>query len=305
MWVFVFFMGQFVLQDLQLLGVIGIMKYLKRNNMKNVHILPTDKPSRLFIAENDIEMFILSNKYELGNKLCQNQNIYITSDEEIKDGDFVLYTKGINIHYAKIIDDGDIELANIKDSGVLKVILTTDQDLIKDCIQSIPDEFLEWFVKNPSCESVEVEAKWFTYMEYKIIIPKEEPKQESVFENARLVLREHITTNKEQVARDLQEMREKSSSRDLPLKEAAENYYDIIAEKSSLYGRDEYIAYSQGVQDGVKFQQERMYSEEDMKQFAFECVANFLSNNDNKVEIKLVDVIIDRVNNQFEQFKKK
>jgi hypothetical protein len=50
---------------------------------------------------------------------------------------------------------------------------------------------------------------------------------------------------------------------------------------------------------------ERMYSEEDMKQFAFECVANFLSNNDNKVEIKLVDVIIDRLNNQFEQFKKK
>ena len=49
------------------------------------------------------------------------------------------------------------------------------------------------------------------------------------------------------------------------LEEAAENHYDIIAEKSSLYGRDEYIAYSQGVQDGVKFQQERMYSEEDMK----------------------------------------
>jgi 6-phosphogluconate dehydrogenase len=55
----------------------------------------------------------------------------------------------------------------------------------------------------------------------------------------------------------------------------------------------------------AKWQAERMYSEEDLKQFAFECVANFLSNNDNKVEIKLVDVIIDRVNNKFEQFKKK
>jgi hypothetical protein len=57
--------------------------------------------------------------------------------------------------------------------------------------------------------------------------------------------------------------------------------------------------------DYVAKKQERMYSEEDMKQFAFECVANFLSNNDNKVEIKLVDVIIDRLNPQFEQFKKK
>jgi hypothetical protein len=55
---------------------------------------------------------------------------------------------------------------------------------------------------------------------------------------------------------------------------------------------------------GAKWQQERMYSEEEVKQFAFECVANFLSNDDNKVEIKLVDVIIDRVNNKFEKFKK-
>ena len=51
--------------------------------------------------------------------------------------------------------------------------------------------------------------------------------------------------------------------------------------------------------------EQQSYSEEDVKQFAFECVANFLSNDDNKVEIKLVDVIIDRLNNKFEQFKKK
>ncbi len=54
-----------------------------------------------------------------------------------------------------------------------------------------------------------------------------------------------------------------------------------------------------------KWQAERMYSEEDMKQFAWQCVANFLSNRDNKVERKLVDVIIDRNNLEFEQFKKK
>jgi hypothetical protein len=35
-----------------------------------------------------------------------------------------------------------------------KIILTTDQDLIKDGVQAIDDEFLEWFVSNPSCEYI-------------------------------------------------------------------------------------------------------------------------------------------------------
>ena len=35
---------------------------------------------------------------------------------------------------------------------------------------------------------------------------------QSIFENSKLVLREHIIANKEQVARDLQEMREKSNN---------------------------------------------------------------------------------------------
>jgi hypothetical protein len=57
--------------------------------------------------------------------------------------------------------------------------------------------------------------------------------------------------------------------------------------------------------EGAKYMAERSYSEEDMKQFAWECVANFLSNNVNEVEMALVEVIIDRNNKQFEQFKKK
>lgn len=55
----------------------------------------------------------------------------------------------------------------------------------------------------------------------------------------------------------------------------------------------------------IREEAKRMYSEENMKQFAFDCVANFLSNNDNKVEMELVEVIIDRNNKKFEQFKKK
>ena len=87
------------------------------------------------------------------------------------------------------------------------------------------------------------------------------------------------------------------------LEEAAEKVYPNDGFKDEIWAdigevfREKFI-------EGAKWQQERMYSEEDMKQFAFECVGKFLSNDDNKVEIKLVDVIIDRLNKHFEQFKK-
>ena len=50
--------------------------------MKNIHILPTDKPSRIFITKKEglgFDNQMLEN-IELD---CQNQNLYITSDEEI------------------------------------------------------------------------------------------------------------------------------------------------------------------------------------------------------------------------------
>jgi hypothetical protein len=64
-----------------------------------------------------------------------------------------------------------------------KIILTTDQELIKDGVQSIDDEFLEWFVKNPSCEYIQTtELSLFNgdtgqsgHYKYEIIIPQEEP----------------------------------------------------------------------------------------------------------------------------------
>ena len=87
------------------------------------------------------------------------------------------------------------------------------------------------------------------------------------------------------------------------LEEAAEKVYPNDGFKDEIWAdigevfREKFI-------EGAKWQQERMYSEEDMKQFAWECVANFLSNNVNEVEVALVEVIIDRNSKQFEQFKK-
>lgn len=62
-----------------------------------------------------------------------------------------------------------------------KIILTTDFDLIKDDVQAINNEFLEWFAKNPMCEhvqhyTVDKSTTLNTIIKYELIIPKEELK---------------------------------------------------------------------------------------------------------------------------------
>ena len=152
--------------------------------MKNLHLLYTDKLSRLFYLGSNLHL-------EQGQLIAPKnyQHIYITSDEEIKEGDWCLDIKRNIIFQSKRNEIGTSKKIPIiictyegcyiqKDCK--KIILTTNADLIDEGIQAIDDEFLEWFVKNPSCEEVEVQ-KWFDgvdFLEYKIIISKEEPKQE-------------------------------------------------------------------------------------------------------------------------------
>lgn len=155
--------------------------------MKNLHLIAADKPSSLYFSGNNSELLFLKGYFVHKTFNIKPQNIYITSDEEIKEGDwyiFPLYKKGFTIkrynsveHFSK---EPCISLANLK---AKKIILTTDQDLIKDGVQAIDDEFLEWFVKNPSCEWVDVwlmnkgynKQEDYPYQEhYLIIIPKEE-----------------------------------------------------------------------------------------------------------------------------------
>jgi hypothetical protein len=135
--------------------------------MRNVHILPTDKPSRLHLIE---DVLTFTNEYK--NSVCDSEvNIYITSNEEIKEGDWFYCFQNNNV------------LKCFKKEGLLlngyhtiyqKIILTTDPDLIADGVQAIDNEFLEWFVKNPSCESVEVFHQLHKDEPlYKIIIPQE------------------------------------------------------------------------------------------------------------------------------------
>jgi hypothetical protein len=77
-------------------------------------------------------------------------NIYITSDEEIRDNDYYLY----DYEVLKCDKTGtkDVTMAEI----CKKIILTTDPTLIADGVQVIDDDFLEWYVKNSSCEFVSI-----------------------------------------------------------------------------------------------------------------------------------------------------
>ena len=202
--------------------------------MKNLFLLPTDKPSRLWVNN-------LKRRYELETEPLIGSNtamhIYITSDEEINQqtkpcwcintikntwGTDLIYYLGSMPRYHYV--------------GFKKIILTTDPDLIKDGVQAIDDEFLEWFVKNPTCEWANVvkgkmqlndDGQCYGFLDmslYKIIIPKEEPKQQTI-------------------------------------KEAAEHY---AHNWFNMHETNNYKALMDGFIAGVEWQAKRMYSEEEV-----------------------------------------
>jgi len=245
--------------------------------IKNIHVLPT-KPSNK--TSNSIWIKETS-------AWC---NICITSDEEVKEGDFVPWknqifkvdsqnaysgTNNITLKYAK--------------KYCKKIILTTDQDLIKDGVQAITDEFLEWFVKNPNFEEVKIERVPFYIKEdyqhhvNKIIIPQEEPKQEL----ERGITITHV---------DKQET----------LEEAAEK---LVPEASCELNNSEASYWQQGWINGhtkgAKWQQERSYSEEEV----YKLLEKALVWEDNEDIGNLITaqktIRYSNFNHWFEQFKKK
>lgn len=125
--------------------------------MKNIHILRTDKPSRLHLwtDENGTRLELCELEY---SHTRNTQYLYITSDEVIKQGDWCIYHSGEVIKY----------LVKLNTDNLKKIILTTDQDLINDGVQIIRDEFLEWFVKNPTCEKIEIKKEMYMPFDGKV-----------------------------------------------------------------------------------------------------------------------------------------
>jgi hypothetical protein len=232
--------------------------------MKNIHIIPTDKPSRLHNKNGELGNYPSTKLYIEDFKGNQHNSfhIYITSDEEIKEGDYRL---NIQRGYFKKSDKEGLRYYNKKNNVFKKIILTPDVDLINDGIQAIDDEFLEWFVKNPSCEEVKVKEPLIvnvTDFGYKIIIPKEEPKQETL----------------EEASKDYIENTMKFSFNSLDTKTQANRMLKCA-------------------EFGAKWQAERMYSEEE--------VINFLGEREDYLGTHPSIFDYQDARDWFEQFKKK
>jgi hypothetical protein len=140
--------------------------------MKNIHLIPTEKPSRLMIDTIENKLYLQPILHEKTINVLP-QHIYITSDEEIKEGDFYI---GEGLARKNIFRWTESQVNSYPNAKKDVIILTTDQDLINDGVQPIDEDFLEWFVKNSSCETVEIENGWGLEVDietpyYKIIIP--------------------------------------------------------------------------------------------------------------------------------------
>lgn len=139
--------------------------------MKNLHVLPTDHPSRLRYNIKT-RIWELNEFHKYHTDIKSTHNIYITS--EMKTSDFA-----VNKCDSERLETIAKQFKNL----FKKIILTTDQKLISDGVQEIDDKFLEWFVENPSCEEVDIDevsvkVDLLEYKtSYKIIIPSEESKQ--------------------------------------------------------------------------------------------------------------------------------
>jgi hypothetical protein len=258
--------------------------------MKNIHILPTDKPSRLSILN--------SGKLNLGAEIISSsnsrpQNIFFTSDEEIKEGDWVIenHTFKREPYIGKCFypkNDGTVtdevlkrDLLSVNYEGhyetlarkhnCKKIILTTDQDLIKDGVQSIDDTFLEWFVKNPSCEEVEVEPDYDEIRGdyYRIVILQEETKSNCP----------KCRTTDFDNCHSIQCPMRKKEPKQKTIEEAADLW---ATDTKNVHPADSFIAKKSFIQ-GDKSQQEQdknKYSEEDMINFADFKTGNLMKHVD-------------------------
>ena len=106
--------------------------------MKNLHVLPTDHPSRLRYNIKT-RIWELNEFHKYHTDIKSTHNIYITSEEDIKEGDyFIAYS--VTIDKKPYISCASEYKERKKEKG--KIILTTDQDLIADGIEQISEDVL-------------------------------------------------------------------------------------------------------------------------------------------------------------------
>ena len=254
--------------------------------MKNIHVLPTHKPSQLHLwtDENGSRLELCELEY---SHTRNTQNIYITSDEEIKEGDWCIE---LNLG-GKIIEVFKCKGMLSPESIIKKIILTTDQDLIKDGVQDIVSHFLEWFIKNPSCEFVKTKYiktpdavfrdRDVPYSYYQIIIPKEEQKQalidmmksdeESGLYDQEIKLEDIFNDEKRQGVKDLIDAHKQDDENYLDSFGVTKTQFEVYRNFNKQETLEEAVNAFKKTDvyiNEIKQKQERRYSEEDMNDYA-------------------------------------
>ena len=161
--------------------------------MKNIFLIPTPNESRLWrdLDSNKLRFDNISTPNSNECTKCSNEYMYITTDSKFVRDEYI--TDGIEVIKAtpKLVNaQGLVDRRDWK-----KILMTTDPELIKDGVHPIGEDFLQWFVENPTCIKVEVVYGLFNPMgrqvdpndlgqnhskcvwKYKIITTKEEQKQ--------------------------------------------------------------------------------------------------------------------------------
>jgi hypothetical protein len=288
--------------------------------MKNIHLIPTDKPSRLHLGNSGLVLCDLN----FGKNTINGQNIYITNSEEINERDWVVTpNKNIMLVTTKYATESSFMIGNSKHKGApyyiefcRKIILTTDQDLIAEGVQAIDDEFLEWFVKNPSCESVEIDLvpvnefgseitvggygfdKFIYKIIYKIIIPQKEPKQ-FVGRGMTYIMGKEPNPKEEPKISPLVEELTGVIKIDETLEEAAERIFrepfrkNLTLEEITIDGKDAVNC----MLSLADWQAERMYTEEEVRKISIDFFFHWWNTRGNNTE--------QGFDEWFEKFKKK
>lgn len=263
--------------------------------MKNIYLIETNKPSR--ICFRNYYFINKDNITEYSN--VQFQNIYIISDKEIKNSDWVLFTLNDVTEIIKVTTIVNNAFDSKEGFGYgleycKKIILTDNPDLIKDGIQAIDDKFLEWFVKSTSCRYVK--TTWHTTSidkrVYNIVIPQEESK---ILAELDAYYRNGIGKKEDEDLRikfpaniEGSEEFNKANEQET-LEEAA--YQDC---KKSGFNNTSYAGHCmQSFINGVKWQAKKIYTYEEL------CVII------DKTLIEYSDKVLNDIPEWVEQFKKK
>ena len=231
--------------------------------MKNVHLLQTEVyPAKLQLDRDYGTLTIFDEPCVSNGQDFVGANLYITSNEEIQIDEwcFEIYNRESTAVAPRFIDENNntwwLRQINMSvsadDANCKKIILTTDVRLIKDGVQAIDDEFLDWFIKNQKREipiittTVNNESRYTTNIGFESW--RKEPKQEI-----------HIC---KYCGAETTQSDDECYAKPETLEEAAERFFN----------NTKFRNYRTFFCEGAKWQQERSYSEEEVENILIEYV---------------------------------